>query len=207
MALAPRPADLWDMFRLNPSNREVREARSHYGPGSPEPERFPAELVLRDLGAAHGEAAAPLILARYAVLRAWHLSGTSPESHFLDHAQAAALAHLAAIPATWPEGTLLRRLMDGVMDPRMARGEAAALLLSIAAAAEEAGHIDSALAARTTAWTAELRGWRLAGAADVAAGIATFLRRQGAARRAEEWDGVAARLVRVSGGWLPPSPS
>jgi hypothetical protein len=207
MALTAGAADLWDMYRLNPSNREVREARSHYGPGSPEPERFPAELVLRDLGGAHGEAAAPLILARYVVLRAWLLAETGLESHFLAHARAAALAHLAAIPATCPEGPLLRRLVNGAMDADMAPGEATELLLGIATAAEEAGHIDSALAARTTAWTAELRGWRLAGAADVATGVAAFLRRQGATPRAEEWDGVAARLGRAAGGWLPPSPS
>jgi hypothetical protein len=206
MALAAPAADLWVMYRLNPSNGEVRQARAYYSARSPEPEQFPAELVLRDLGGAHGEAAVPLILARYAVLRAWLLAGAGSGPEFLAHAHAAALAHLAVLPEGCPERALLRRLLDGVLDNAVG-GEAPALLLDIAAAAEGAGHIDSALAAQTAAWAREVRGLRLAAAGELAAGIAAFLRRQGASVRAEEWETSARRLIRAAAGWLPPSPS
>jgi uncharacterized membrane protein YedE/YeeE len=206
MALAAPAADLWVMYRLNPSNGGVRQARAYYSARSPEPEQFPAELVLRDLGGAHGEAAAPLILARYAVLRAWLLAGAGSGPEFLAHAHAAALAHLAVLPEGCPERALLRRLLDGVLDNAVG-GEAPALLLDIAAAAEGAGHIDSALAAQTAAWAREVRGLRLAAAGELAAGIAAFLRRQGASVRAEEWETSARRLIRAAAGWLPPSPS
>jgi uncharacterized membrane protein YedE/YeeE len=206
MALAAPAADLWGMYRLNPSNAGVRQARAYYSARSPEPEQFPAELVLRDLGGAHGEAAAPLILARYAVLRAWLLAGAGTGPEFLAHAHAAALAHLAVLSEGCPERALLRRLLDGVLDNAGA-GEAPGLLLDIAAAAEGAGHIDSALAARTAAWAGEVRGLRLAAAGELAAGIAAFLRRQGASLGAEEWETSARRLIRAAAGWLPPSPS
>jgi uncharacterized membrane protein YedE/YeeE len=207
MALAAPTADLWVMYRLNPSNGGVRQARAYYSARSPEPEQFPAELVLRDLGGAHGEAAAPLILARYAVLRAWLLAGAGTGPEFLAHAHAAALAHLAVLSEGCPERALLRRLLDGVLDSAVGAGDASALLLDIAAAAEGAGHIDSALAARTAAWAGEVRGLRLAAAGELAAGIAAFLRRQGASPRAEEWETAARRLNRAAAGWLPPSPS
>jgi uncharacterized membrane protein YedE/YeeE len=207
MALAATVADLWAMYRLNPSDRNVREGRAYYSAGSPAPEQFPAELVLRDLGGVHGETAAPLILARYAVLRAWLLAGARTGPALLDHARAAALAHLTVTPETWLERPLLQRLLEHVPDGATHGGDDAALLLEIAAAAEGAGHIDSALAARTAAWSGEVRGLRLGSASELAAGIAAFLRRQGAAARAKDWERAADRLARAAGGWLPPSDS
>lgn len=195
--------DLGAMYPLNRLDHTVRDARAHYSAGAPAPEQFPAELVLRDLGGAEGEIEAPLILARYAALRAWMLVGGQSEPELLRHALAAAHAHLAAAPEDWPERALLARLLDR----GHATGDAPALLLDVAVAAEEAGHIDSALAARTAAWTDAIRGLRLASAAELATGVASFLRRQGAAQTAADWERAAARLARAAGGWPPPSPS
>jgi hypothetical protein len=203
MASVASADDLGAMYPLNRLNPTVRDARAHYGAGGPAPEQFPAELVLRDLGGADGEIAAPLILARYAALRAWMLRGVPGEPELLRHALAAAHAHLEAAPEDWPERALLARLLDrGHTD-----GDVSELLLDVAAAAEGAGHIDSALAARTAAWTDAIRGLRLESAAELARGVATFLRRQGAAQAAADWERAAVRLARAAGGWPPPSPS
>lgn len=203
MAFAAIADDLWAMYPLNRLNRTVRDTRAHYGAGSPAPEQFPAELVLRDLGSDDGEVGAPLILARYAALRAWMLAGAAADPALLTHALAAAHAHVHTTPQDWPERALLARLLDGVGSD----ADASAVLLDIAAAAEGAGHIDSALAARTAAWTDAIRGLRLANAAELATGVATFLRRQGAAQKAAEWERAAARLARAAVRWPPPSPS
>jgi AcrR family transcriptional regulator len=195
--------DLGAMYPLNRLDRRVRDARAYYSAGSPAPEQFPAELVLRDLGGVDGENGAPLIIARYAALRAWLLAGGPGEPELLRHALAAAYAHLDAAPVGWPERALLARLLERAHPD----GDASGLLLDVAVAAEGAGHIDSALAARTAAWTDAIRGLRLASAAQLATGVATFLRRQGAAESAADWELAAARLARAAGGWPPPSPS
>jgi hypothetical protein len=77
----------------------------------------------------------------------------------------------------------------------------------VAEAAEAAGHVDGAFAARTAAWTAALRGLRLATGSDVADGMAAFLRRTGAPETAAEWERAASRLRRFAKDWPPPSPS
>lgn len=203
MAFARGPTDLWDMYTFNRPNRGVRDPRAHYGPGAIEPERFPAELALRDLRGAEDPDATVRILARYAVLRAWLLAtaaDTPPE--LLDHARITAAAHLAAAPDEWREGTLLHALLQPDQAER-----ASELLLEAAEAAEAAGHVDSALAARTAAWTAAIRRLWLDRAAELATGIAGFLRRCGGRLEAESWDRIAQHLAGIAPGLSPPSES
>jgi hypothetical protein len=203
MAFVGDPTDLVAMYRFNRLNREVRDPRAHYGPGAIEPEGFPAELVLRDLRGAGDPDATVRILARYAALRAWLLAAsadTAPE--LLDHARACAAAHLSAPQEDWPEGALLHALIQPDQAER-----AAELLLETADAAETAGHIDSALAARTAAWTATIRSLRLDRASELATGIAAFLRRCGGRLDAESWDRIAGHLAEIAPGLSPPSES
>lgn len=203
MASQNIPADLSAMYTSNRFDGEVRDPRAHYGPGPMEPEAYPAELVLRDLRSAANPDRAVLVLARYAVLRAWLLGAETPVSPELrDHARAAAAAHLAATPSEWPERPLLESLLETDSAER-----ATTLLIEAAEAAEKAGHIDGALGARTTAWLASVRAFRLGSGAEVAAGIAAFLRRRGGSVDAAEWDRIAARLGGDAPGFGAPSPS
>jgi hypothetical protein len=197
------PTDLSAMYTFDRSNDEIRDPRAYYGPGAMEPEGFTAELVLRDLRVIDGPDAALRILARYAALRAWHLgaeSDTSPE--FLDHARAAAVAHLDAAPDEWPERETLRALLEPIPAHR-----SIALLTEAAEAAEAARHIDGALAARTAAWTAAVRALQLATGAELATGIAAFIRRCGGRADAVSWESIASHLSGIAPGWTPPSPS
>jgi hypothetical protein len=197
------PDNLATMYTFNESNRHIRDPRAHYRAGPPGPEQFPSEIVLRDLRDAARPDAAPLILARYAVLRAWALAVEGAPPPLLEHARAAAAGHLAATPGSWPERALLARLLDGAESGE----EASAVLENVAETAEAAGHVDGAFAARTAAWTAALRGLRLATASDVADGMAAFLGRTGAPETAAEWERAASRLRRFAKDWPPPSPS
>lgn len=191
------------MYTFNDSNRHVRDPRAHYRAGPPEPERFPAEIVLRDLRGAVRADAAPLILTRYAVLRAWVLARADEHPGLVEHARATAAGHLDAAPPDWSEGSLLRRLLE---NEERVEG-ACELLAAVADAAEAAGHIDGAYAAHMAAWTAAVRSIHLATASGIATGIAAFLRRSGAAAAADEWDRAAERLGQAASDWPPPSTS
>jgi hypothetical protein len=155
MAFRSGAADLWPMYSFNASNRTVRDLRATYPDRAPDPERFPAELVLRDLCRSLPDGAVPLIVARYAALRAWLLRGAAPEPAFREQARAAATAHLDAADRDWTEGRLLRRLLEPGR-PGDPGAEPWELLAQVASAAEAAGHLDGALAARTAAWRAAM---------------------------------------------------
>jgi hypothetical protein len=190
------------MYTFNPNYPEVREGQTHYPAGGPDPEEYPAEMVLRDLSAHGTPEAAPLILARYAALRAWLLGMEGSPPEMLDHARAAARAHLDAAPDGWAEGGLLRRLVEfpaGAEEP-------CRLLVQVAGTAEAEGHIDSALAAWSGACAAALRLRRFDLAAGLALQAAEFLRRRGARDRAASWERAAHRLAQAGDG-TPPSES
>lgn len=190
------------MYTFDSSTWSVGEPRPYYGHGEIEPERFTAELALRDLSGPGGERDAALILARYAVLRAWWLATGPTDARLQDHAVAAAREYLAAASEGWPERPLLGRVVDR---PRAAN--ASDVLMEVAIEAERRGHIDGAYAARTGAWAAEVRAVRLDAAAGIAAHTAAFLRRWGGTADAVAWDDVARRLRRGASGWGRPSTS
>jgi hypothetical protein len=89
---------------------KVRERGGRYGEQPIPSERFPAEGVLEDLRHAP-EHDLPLIVARYAALRAWMLA--RGDEAVAGHAVAAADTHLDAIGPDWTEGSWLRHLVDG----------------------------------------------------------------------------------------------
>jgi hypothetical protein len=202
MALPAASADLFPMYAFNAFDpaRMVHHPRPRYGARPPEPERFPAELVLRDLGRAHGDAEVPLILARYAAMRAWLLNGDPAEVSLLAHARVTAAAYLDASPEQWPERPLLRRLLEAESCP-----EPWGLLAQVGGAAEAAGHLDGALAAHQAACAAAVRSQRLDIAAALAGDIAALLSRRGEARGARRWDRVSRRLAREAA--LPATPT
>lgn len=115
----------------------VRAGAARYG-GRPIPsEDFPGAGVLDDLADAV-DADIPLILARFAALRAWVLATDTPPDQEPDevtrHALSAALEHLAATEDGWRENELLRGAVTGP------RAESLKLLAAAAAAAERIGH-------------------------------------------------------------------
>lgn len=118
----------------------VRDLRARYGEQPGAPEAFTAEAVLEDLRHA-SDADLPLVLARYAAVRAWALRGEGSDA--AEHAVSAAEAHLAAADPAWPEGPLLRRLLGD--------GRAGPLLEEAAARAAARGHEAGARALRSAA--------------------------------------------------------
>lgn len=187
------------MEHFNDSTAKVRSPRARYGASPPEPDRYPAELVLRDLRRVGADAEVPLVLARYAVLRAWLLSTAASDSGLVEHARLTADAHLDASPADWPEAALLRRLMASPGE------EPWELLVEIAVAAEAAGHVDGALAARQAAWAAAASTNRFDVAAVAAADTAALLRRRGDERGARGWVAAARWLARAAARSAPPA--
>lgn len=159
------------MYTLKRYTMRVRAAGSRYGePAVPE-ESFTCAGVLRDLSDAPDHDV-PLILARYAALRAWVLrcrpwDTREPEDPVVvEHALSAARAHLAATAAAWPEARVLevalaratRAGCDPGGDPDVA-GQLA-LLEEAARAADVLGHVHGARALRQAAHRVR---WRASG--------------------------------------------
>jgi hypothetical protein len=183
------------MYTIHASNGTVRDGRPPYAARTDEPERYPAERVLRDLSRARQAREVPAILARYAALRAWLLAAGPPdpaERALARHARLTASAHLDAASGPWAEGSLLQELIE----PELAPGAGWALLGKIATAAERAGHFHGALAARQSAWAGAVRAHRLDAAAVMARDIAALLGRHGLDRSARRWERTARGLER-----------
>jgi hypothetical protein len=122
----------------------IRDGGAGYTPGPVPSETYPAEGVLDDMVGADPDAI-PLILARYAALRAWILEREGAPTALVRHARSAARAHLAATPAEWPERVPLETLL------RRRSGGASAALLEAAKRARSAGHAAGARALRQAA--------------------------------------------------------
>lgn len=155
------------MYTIKRYTMRVRATGARYGePAVPE-EPFPCSEVLHDLSDAP-DRDVPLILARYAALRAWVLrvrpwdTGEPEEPSVVEHALSAARAHLGATAAVWPEGLLLERALAraprDVADPDVAGG--LALMEEAAIAAESLGHVHGARALRQVAHRVR---WRASG--------------------------------------------
>jgi hypothetical protein len=191
MARKGRAHDLSRMYTFNISHPAVRDRRSRYHAGGPDPEQYHAEPVLRDLRNHATEEAAPLIVARYTALRAWLLGYDHAEPALLEHARETAEAHLEATPPGWGEREMLRRLVSlptGAEEP-------CRLLARVAEAAEATGHVAGAHAAWTAACAAALRPGRFDLAAALALDAAGFLRRSDQPDRAAAWERAARRFA------------
>lgn len=90
--------------------RSVRDGAPPYGEAAVPSEEFPGAGALQDLATA-AESEVPLVLARYAALRAWALLRAGERTDVVRHAMTAALEHLAAIGDAWPEKGLLREAL------------------------------------------------------------------------------------------------
>lgn len=128
-----RPRDLSPMYTSRWTANEVRDSAPLYG--GDEPESFPGDSILRDLHDGPeelrqdaNEARVARVLARFTAFRSWLMRISDQPPALTDHALEAAAAHLTAAPADWPEGVLLRRLLEVPPDGR----EAAAVLASAA---------------------------------------------------------------------------
>lgn len=142
------------MYNLKRYTMRVRAAGAPYGDPAVPDEEFSAAGVLRDLTEApDGEI--PLILARYATLRAWLLQDGPCGDGVAEHALSAARAHLAATAPSWPEGRLLERVLDA--DPAGPTEPALALLEEASRAADATGHVHGARSLRQAAYQA--RWW------------------------------------------------
>lgn len=126
----------------------VRSRKSRYG-GPPFPAGSPpAEGALRDLVTAP-TAEIPLIIARYAALRAWTLChgsgrrGDEARGAVETHALSAAVEQLEATSGDWPELALLRQALS-----RPGATRAARVMEAAAAAAAAMGHVHGARALR-----------------------------------------------------------
>jgi hypothetical protein len=140
--------DLMTMYNRIGGRTRVRDPRWPYGEPPVPAEEFAGEGVLLDLpGAILTDV--PLIMARYAALRAWALAGN--RGPVGAHAASAARAHLGSVGPGWREGTLLRRLLDGARP-------AGRLLDEAAAEASARGHSAGARALRQAAYRARWGG-------------------------------------------------
>jgi hypothetical protein len=148
MATPAENADLVAMYPNDQYDGRIREPGGPYGPPPIEPDRFPAEQVLRDLRTTRDPAAMARIVARYAALRAWILAA-DPETDpgFLAHARSAAFGYLRATPASWPGRPQLRRLVRAARSPAMVP-----VLLAAAETAAADGCANGADALRNAAW-------------------------------------------------------
>ncbi len=212
-----RPRQSYSMNNLDIRPTGVRESRQAYQSGNLEPERFPGELVLRDLRAARSGQDAACILARYAVLRAWlvgsshgagWVSDVAVDEMFFTHARSGAHALLDGTPAGWAERPFLQHLLElagtdptaGQVDPGAAGPPATPpapwdLLSRAMTLAEEAKHLHGALALGVAAWTAALHHRQFGAAAESAERVAGLLERRGDGNPARRWRRVAAGLA------------
>lgn len=142
----------------------VRAAGAPYGdPAVPE-EPFSGAAALWDLSGAP-DSDIPLILARYAALRAWVLHTGVCGEGVAEHALSAARAHLTALAGDGPdgpEGRLLDSALVAALEPVSDRafGHALSLLESAARCADGRGHSHGARALREAAHRAR---WWLSG--------------------------------------------
>lgn len=203
MASPGPPADLWVMYRLDADSPTVRDNRAAYSPEAGGPERFPAELALRDLRFALKPGATCRILARYAALRACRLAwDRESDAAFLAHARATASGYLRRTPWSWPERTPLRRLLRA-----RTWDETLPLLVAAAEDAEADGCRHGALALRSAAWDHALRSLRFADAAGIAEDVAGLMERYGDVAAARRWLRLARGVASAAREWRPPSPS
>lgn len=174
------------MYTHRQYKRSVRDGAPHYGTPFPS-EEFPGAGALQDLASAP-ESEIPLVLARYAALRAWGLAREGEPDEVLSHAVSAALAHLEALADRWTEKVLLRDallndallnnvlledalLTDALPKEALLRGALPAapdagppvatslrLLREAAASADSLGHVHGARALRESVYRA---GWWL----------------------------------------------
>lgn len=127
------------MYTPSEGTTAVRDASVPYGNMPTPSERFAGETVLDDLASAPSQDI-PLILARYAAVRAWSLLRERHAPAVTAHALTAARAHLDGTDPEWAEGVLLRQLLTAP-DPRP-------LLDRAAEAARASGHAAGARALR-----------------------------------------------------------
>lgn len=132
----------------------VRDLPGRYGDGVVSPEDFPGAGALRDLTDAP-ESEVPLILARYAALRAWELGWHEAGGPVSTHALHAALEHLSATCGGWAERELLEEALNAG-SPR----ESLRLLEAAADAAAALGHRHGARSLREAVHRAR---WRSSG--------------------------------------------
>ncbi len=132
----------------------IRDGVGRYGDDPGPAEEHPGAQALQDLpGAAVHHI--PLIVARYAAVRAWSLHFQSAPAVVVEHATSAATAHLQATGSGWVENEMLRQAVE-------APGDSAVLdlLLSAATAADAVGHVHGARALRELVHRAR---WRASG--------------------------------------------
>lgn len=124
----------------------VRSGKSHYGDHPLPADSQPANGALRDLATAP-EAEIPLIVARFAALRAWTLChGSGPRGYGArgaveSHALSAAVEQVEATVGEWPELALLRQALGRPGATRTVR-----LMEAAATAAAALGHVHGARA-------------------------------------------------------------
>lgn len=141
----------------------VRSPAGRYGDLPFPAQGQPGAGALRDLTVAP-TAEIPLIVARYAALRAWILChdrtrdacDAADHAALRRHALSAAIEQLDATTGEWPELGMLR---DAMADPRATR--AARLMESAATAAEALGHAHGARALRESVHRTRWRSLRL----------------------------------------------
>lgn len=120
----------------------VRDGAVHYGEGTVPSEEFAGAGVLHDLSRAKA-AEMPLILARYAALRAWVLRSDGDRGPVAAHALSAARQHLLGTDVEWGERDLLAAALAAGNGAR-----ALDLLDAAARAAAARGHEHGARAIR-----------------------------------------------------------
>lgn len=130
------------MYTIPRCTTSVRNDSPLYGLVPRRDEAYAAAGVLHDLAAAP-DAELPIILARYAALRAWTLRSERAPAAVVAHALSAAAEHLASVEGEWRERRLLREALRGGVGQRPLTS-----LWAAAAAAEEAGHPHGARALR-----------------------------------------------------------
>ena len=96
------------MYSIRRDPGLVRDGGAPYGPGPSPSETFQAEGVLDDLVEVPADDV-PLVLARYAALRAWLLRSEAAARALVRHARSAAWEHLRATPPDWSERAVERR--------------------------------------------------------------------------------------------------
>lgn len=95
------------MYTTHQYTTAVHDGTARYGEGPLPAEEFAGAGALNDLSRAE-TTDVPLILARYAALRAWLLATTGVGGPVATHAMMAALEHLAATAEDGTEPDLLR---------------------------------------------------------------------------------------------------
>lgn len=132
------------MYTSRQYTTRVRDGTAPYEDGPFPAEEFAGAGVLRDLSDAEASEM-PLILARYAALRAWILRARGERGVVAAHALTAAREHLLATDDEWAERELLAAALDAGSS-----AHALELLDAAAHAAAARGHDQGARAIRET---------------------------------------------------------